>query len=83
MNLSTQLIQYYGPQKNKLSCGVQALQLLPNGKMVVGSGDGTLAILLPSLKRSYSTTVSGSVSSVALTTDGKQVVVCTLSEVSM
>ena len=74
MNLNTRLIQYYGPQKNKLSCGVKALQLLPSGRMLVGSGEGTLAVLLPSLKRSKcSTKVSGAVSSIALTTDSKLV----------
>ena len=74
VNLSTRLIQYYGPQKNKLSCGVQALQLLPNGRMLLGSGEGTLAILLPSLKRSrFTTIVSGAISSIALSKDASQV----------
>ena len=74
MNLNTRLIQYYGPQKNKLSCGVQALQLLPSGSMLVGSGEGTLAILMPSLKRSKSNAkVSGAVSSIALSKDGNLV----------
>ena len=74
VNLNTRLIRYYGPQKNKLSCGIQALHLLPGGNMVVGSGEGTLAILLPSLKRGRSTKVSGAISSIALSKDGKQVV---------
>ena len=73
VNLSTRLIRYYGPQKNKLSCGIHALQLLPSGDMLVGSGEGTLAILLHSLKRGRSTKVSGAVSSIALSKDGKQV----------
>lgn len=77
VNLSTRLIQYYGPQKNKLSCGVQALQLLPSGNILVGSGEGTLVILLPSLKKNRSTKVSGAVSSVTVSKDGKQVA-CTL-----
>ena len=73
VNLNTRLIRYYGPQKNKLSCGIQALYLLPGGNMLVGSGEGTLAMLLPSLKRGRSTKVSGAVSSIALSKDGKQV----------
>lgn len=74
VNLSTRLIQYYGPQKNKLGCGVQAIQLLPNGNMLVGSGEGTLTILLPSLKRSRSNAkVSGAISSIALDKDNKLV----------
>ena len=74
VNLSTRLIQFYGPQKNKLSCGVQSLQLLPSGGVLVGSGEGTLTTLLPSLKRTKTTAkVSGSVSSIALSKDSKQV----------
>ncbi|CAI8045501.1 Cilia- and flagella-associated protein 52 [Geodia barretti] len=73
VNLSTRLIQFYGPQKNKLSCGIQSLQLLPNGGMLVGSGEGTLTTLLPSLKRTRTMSrVSGTVSSIALSKDSKQ-----------
>ena len=73
VNLSTRLIQYYGPQKNKLSCGIRALQLLPGGSMLVGSGEGTLSILQPSLKRGRSAKVSGAISSIALSKDSQQV----------
>jgi WD40 repeat protein len=80
INLSTRLIQYYGPQKNKLSCGIQALQLLPNGSILVGSGEGTVTSLLPSLKRTRaSAEVAGAVSSLALSKDSQQVYVGTRS----
>ena len=71
--MNTRLIRFYGPEKQKLSCGIQALQLLPNGRLAVGAGDGTLAILDSSLKRSRSAKVSGPVTSVSISADGTQV----------
>ena len=41
--------------------------------MLVGSGEGTLSILQPSLKRGRSAKVSGAVSSIALSKDSQQV----------
>lgn len=67
VNLTSRLLQFYGPQKNKLSCGIKALQLLPDGKVLVGSGEGVITCLLPSLVKTKTfSRVSGSVTSIAL-----------------
>ncbi len=36
-----------GPEKNKFSLGVTALQCLKNGDMLAGSGDGKVMLLAP------------------------------------
>jgi hypothetical protein len=36
-----------GPEKNKFSLGVTALQCLKNGDILAGAGDGKLMLLAP------------------------------------
>jgi cilia- and flagella-associated protein 52 len=66
VNLRTKLFKHVGP-KNKFSQGVQSLAQAPNGHLIVGAGDGTVATLLPdSLKQVKSTSLpAGGITSVA------------------
>ena len=43
--MKTRLFRHYGPQKEKFSQGIQALQILKTGDVLVGAGDGTVALL--------------------------------------
>ena len=45
VNMKTRLFRHYGPQKEKFSLGIQALQILKTGDVLVGAGDGTVALL--------------------------------------
>ena len=73
--MGTHLIRYFGPQKEKFSQGITALQLLPSGDLLCGTGEGVVAVLhgAPSFKRVRSGKVAGAVTSVALRGSGNQV----------
>jgi hypothetical protein len=43
--MKTRLFRHYGPQKEKFSLGIQALQILKTGDALIGAGDGTVALL--------------------------------------
>lgn len=45
VNISTCLFNTFGPQKDKYSLGISALELLPSGSVMVSSGDGVVAVL--------------------------------------
>lgn len=64
----TRLFSEYGPLKEKYSQGVTALQLLPSGNILVGTGDGKVAEITgaPNFKRVRSCKVPGGVTSIAL-----------------
>ncbi len=77
VNTDTHLIRHFGPSKEKLSRGVSALQLLPSGNLLVGTGDGVLAVLnaAPSFKKVRSSSrVAGAITSVAFQGTGNKVV---------
>ena len=76
MNTDTHLIRHFGPSKDKFSRGVSALQLLPSGNLLVGTGDGVLAVLqgAPGFKKVRSSgQVAGAITSVALQGSGEKV----------
>eukprot|EP01137_Pigoraptor_chileana_P008790 Opistho-2@56123 len=65
VNLRTKLFKHSGPQKEKLSMGVLSVCLAPNNDIVVGAGDGTVAIIKAnSLKFGSSTKLDGAVTSI-------------------
>ena len=45
INMKTKLLSKFGPQKSKFSLGVLSLVLLKTGDMLVGTGDGIVALL--------------------------------------
>ena len=45
INIRTKLLYHYGPPKDKFSKGVQSLALLKSGEILVGAGDGTVALV--------------------------------------
>lgn len=75
VNINTKLLRHFGPQKEKLSLGVTSIQLLPSEDLLVGTGDGTIAVMrgAPSFKLLKSAKVVGEVTSVVLRGSGNQV----------
>jgi WD40 repeat protein len=60
-----------GPVKRLFSRGVNCIDLLPNGDILVGSGDGTIAkVGRKDFKIKAENKVMGAVTSVSLTSDG-------------
>ena len=45
INMRTKLLYHYGPPKDKFSKGVLSLALLKSGEILVGAGDGTIALV--------------------------------------
>lgn len=45
INTRTTLFQFVGPEKDRFSRGVLSICLLKNNEILVGAGDGTLAIV--------------------------------------
>ena len=45
INVHNQLLRHYGPEKNKYSLGVVSMALVKTGEIVVGAGDGTVALI--------------------------------------
>ena len=75
MNIETCLFRHFGPQKEKFSQGVSALQMLPSGKFLLGTGEGVVAEVTgaPHFKRLRTGRVPGAVTSVTLRGSGNQV----------
>lgn len=80
ISLQSGNLKSVGPEKTKFVGGVESVQCLPNGNLVVGSGDGTVAIVKVSTWKAISAKkVEGSVSSVALRGEGHEFYVGTAS----
>lgn len=75
VNIETYLFRHFGPQKDKFSQGVTALQLLPSGNLLLGTGDGVVAEVrgAPHFRRVRTSRVPGAITSVALRGSGNQV----------
>uniref|UniRef100_F7ASK1 Cilia- and flagella-associated protein 52 n=2 Tax=Ciona intestinalis TaxID=7719 RepID=F7ASK1_CIOIN len=76
MNMKTKLVANYGPAKGKFSRGIADIKILKTGDLLVGAGDGTVALVKgnsdkyglvkPAMK------VQGAVTSIALRGEGHQ-----------
>lgn len=70
INLTNAIFKRVGPVKGLFSLGVTALALLPNGDIIIGSGEGKLAkVSVQTMQTKVSTQVLGGVSSIAFTGD--------------
>lgn len=75
LSLPHKVLKGTGPAKGKFALGVSSLQILPDNRLLVGGGDGTLAICKPgSLAIESTTKLPSGVSSVSLLADGKRFV---------
>ncbi|XP_065065504.1 cilia- and flagella-associated protein 52-like [Rhopilema esculentum] len=73
INMRTKLLCHYGPPKDKFSKGVLSLALLKSGEILIGAGDGTVAIVRgENYKKVKSTDVEKGVTSLALRGPGHQ-----------
>ena len=74
MNITTRLFSQFGPQKDKYSLGVTALQLLPSGNILIGTGEGKIVEITgaPHFKRVRSCKAPGGITSVALRGKGSE-----------
>lgn len=73
VNMKTRLFRHYGPQKEKFSLGIQALQLLKSGDVLIGAGDGTVALLKSqTYKKIRTAKIDGGVTSLTLRGAGHQ-----------
>lgn len=76
IKLKTKIFQKIGPQKNPFSLGITSLKVLQSGDILVGSGDGTIAVckgLEANFKRTESKAkLQGAVTSIALRGKGHQ-----------
>lgn len=73
VNMKTKLLCHYGPPKDKFSLGVISLALVTSGDILVGAGDGTVAILRgDNYKKVKSASVEKGVTSLALRGQGHQ-----------
>eukprot|EP00360_Condylostoma_magnum_P000862 CAMPEP_0168315316 /NCGR_PEP_ID=MMETSP0210-20121227/10802_1 /TAXON_ID=40633 /ORGANISM="Condylostoma magnum, Strain COL2" /LENGTH=155 /DNA_ID=CAMNT_0008287717 /DNA_START=578 /DNA_END=1045 /DNA_ORIENTATION=- len=70
INIDRAIYTKCGPARKLLGQGINCLALLPNGDLLAGSGDGTIAKLGSNLQLKASCTVLGSVTSITLTADG-------------
>ena len=71
--MKTKLLCHYGPPKDKFSLGVISLALVTSGDILVGAGDGTVAILRgDNYKKVKSASVEKGVTSLALRGQGHQ-----------
>ena len=43
--MKTKLLCHYGPSKEKFSLGVLSLAVMSSGEIVIGAGDGTVALV--------------------------------------
>uniref|UniRef100_S4RY15 Cilia- and flagella-associated protein 52 n=1 Tax=Petromyzon marinus TaxID=7757 RepID=S4RY15_PETMA len=73
VNLKTKLLNSYGPAKNKLTLGVTALSLLKSGELLVGTGDGVVALCKEAnFKTMQKVALEGAVTSISLRGQGHQ-----------
>lgn len=49
--MKSHLLKEHGPAKDKFSQGVKTIQILKTGDLLIGCGDGTVAIVKDSDKR--------------------------------
>nr|AAH72072.1 MGC78960 protein [Xenopus laevis] len=73
INTKNKLLNSCTPQKGKFSLGVTALALLKTGELLIGSGDGKLALCKgPNYKAAKTVQLQGSVTSISLRGHGHQ-----------
>ncbi|KAI8512301.1 Cilia- and flagella-associated protein 52 [Branchiostoma belcheri] len=83
INTKTKLFQHYGPEKDKFSLGVTSMALLKTGNILVGGGDGTVAVVTQAVNKkdkkatfkklaNQTAKVEGGIKSVALRGEGHQ-----------
>ncbi|GCB71109.1 cilia- and flagella-associated protein 52 isoform X1 [Scyliorhinus torazame] len=73
ISMKTGLLNNYGPLKNKFSLGITALVELKSGDILVGSGDGVVALCkAPNFKPLKKVQVEGGISSISLRGQGHQ-----------
>jgi len=74
INFETKLLVNYGPQKSLFTLGIETVREM-NGKLLVGSGNGEIAILDPKskYKREFSCQVRGAVMSIQIRGNGHQI----------
>lgn len=79
VNIKTKLFSHYGPMKEKFSKGILALQLMKTGDILVGAGDGTVAVVNlvsgdkgTTYKKTKMTKFEGGITSIALRGQGHQ-----------
>eukprot|EP00794_Sanderia_malayensis_P009374 gene9374-10361_t len=73
INMRTKLLCHYGPPKDKFSQGVLSLALIKSGDILVGAGDGTVAVIkAENYKKVQSAVVEKGVTSLALRGQGHQ-----------
>jgi len=71
ISLDTALFKRTGPVKRLFSLGINCITQLPNGDIMVGAGDGTIAkIGYKDMKLKAEAQVLGAVTSISLTADG-------------
>ncbi|XP_072882054.1 cilia- and flagella-associated protein 52 isoform X1 [Hemitrygon akajei] len=79
VSMKTGLLNNYGPIKNKFSLGVTAIVELKSGDLLVGSGDGIVALCkVPGFKTLKKIQVDGGITSISLRGQGHQFFVGTL-----
>lgn len=67
INIEHRVLKNIGPEKTKFSLGVQTMVFLDDGHMLIGAGDGTLAVLTTdTFKVVKSTKLADGISSIAL-----------------
>ncbi|XP_002736733.1 cilia- and flagella-associated protein 52-like [Saccoglossus kowalevskii] len=72
VGVNTCIMAEYGPVKEKFSLGIMAIGLLKSEEIIVGAGDGTVALVRKTLKRKKISKVTGGVTSIALRGLGHQ-----------
>ncbi|XP_033117800.1 cilia- and flagella-associated protein 52-like [Anneissia japonica] len=75
VSVDKQLFRHYGPAKNKYSLGITALALVKTGEILVGAGDGTVALIKgEKFQKVKSTKIqhAGEITSIALRGHGHQ-----------
>uniref|UniRef100_UPI00398E4B89 cilia- and flagella-associated protein 52 isoform X2 n=1 Tax=Pristiophorus japonicus TaxID=55135 RepID=UPI00398E4B89 len=79
ISMKTGLLNNYGPMKDKFSLGVTAVVELKSGDVLVGSGDGIVALCkVPNFKTIKKVQVDGGVTSISLRGQGHQFFVGTI-----
>ncbi|XP_032899901.1 cilia- and flagella-associated protein 52 [Amblyraja radiata] len=79
VSMKTGLLNNYGPIKDKFSLGVTAIVELKSGDLLIGSGDGIVALCkAPKFKPLKKITVDGGITSISLRGQGHQFFLGTL-----
>lgn len=79
MRANNPLMKSCGPEKQKFVMGIRALTVLKTGDVLVGGGDGTVALTKPAqgFRQERVTKVEGAVTSIALRGEGHELYVAT------